>query len=177
MSAALAAAGARMGHVGNDRHGYGHPRFGAGDRFDLSDVAVVVPALDWRTRAHLEYRVAGRFALVDFWRGGKSCIRSGELPASAQFRQYLAALGVSDEVADSFCRFYLPTVRPMCLLRRDLSLGNAGRWSPGSNSAATVENTLDGGGHRSGGRRIFGCLFSDCPPCPRISAVLALAVL
>ena len=29
--------------------------------------------------------------------------------------------------------------------------GNAGRWSPGGNSTATVENTLGAGGHRFGG--------------------------
>src|SRR6266542_2567191 len=175
MSAALAAAGARQRHVGIDQQRYGHPYFGSGCWFVLSDLAVAMPALDWRTRAHLEHRVAGRFALVHFCRGRESCLRPGELPAGAQFRQDLAGFGVSDEVADSFSRFYLPAVRPMRLLRRDLSRGNAGRWSPGGNSTATMENTLDDGGHRSGGRRIFVFLFSNHPPSSRIPPVLAVA--
>src|SRR5690242_4897758 len=116
MSVALAATGARMGHVGADRRRYGHPYFGAGYWFVLSDLAVAVPALDWGTHAHLEYRVAGRFARVYFRRGSESCLRSGGLPAGAQFRHDLADPGVSDEVADPFSRFYLPAVRPMSLL-------------------------------------------------------------
>ena len=62
----------------------------------LSSLAVVVPALDWGTRAHLEYRVAGRFASVHLCRGRESSLRPGGLPASAQFRQNLAGPGVSD---------------------------------------------------------------------------------
>ena len=116
MSAALAAAGARMRHVGTDRRRYGHPYFGTGYWFVFSDLPVAMPVLDWRTHAHLEYRVAGRLARVHFRRGSESCLRSGGLPASAQFRQDLATPGVSDEVADSFSRFYLPTIRTMCLL-------------------------------------------------------------
>src|SRR2546427_5698783 len=86
MSAALAATGARMGRVGADQRRYGHPYFGAGYWFVLSDLAVAVPALDWGTHAHLEYRVAGQFARVHFYRGSESCLRSGGLPAGAQFR-------------------------------------------------------------------------------------------
>src|SRR5262245_31266453 len=116
MSAALAATGARMGHVGADRRRYGHPYFGAGYWFVLSELAVAVPALGWGTRAHLEYRVAWRFARVHFCCGCESCLRSGGLPAGAQFRQDLAGPGVSDNVADPFSRLYLPALRPMYLL-------------------------------------------------------------
>src|SRR6266699_2651073 len=166
-----------MRHVGADRRGYGHPYSGAGYWFVLSDFTMAAPALHWGTRAHLEHRVAGRFARVHFCRGRESRLRSGGLPAGAQFRQDLAGPGVSDQVADPFSGFYLPAVRPMCLLQRDLSRGNAGCWSPGGNSTATVENTLDDGGHRFGGRRIFVDLFADLPSGSGIRAVLALAVL
>src|SRR5262245_25229659 len=116
MSAALAATGARMGHVGADRRRYGHPYFGAGYWLVLSELAVAVPALGWGTRAQVDYRVAGRFARVHFCRGCESCLRSGGLPAGAQFRHDLADPGVSDEVADPFSWFCLPAVRPMYLL-------------------------------------------------------------
>src|SRR6266566_4607451 len=165
MSPALAAAGARMRH------------FGAGCWFVFSDLAVAVPEVDWGTRAHREYRVAGRFAHVHFCRGSESCLRSGRLPAGAQFRQYLAGPGVSDQVVDLFSRFYLSAVRPMCLFRRDLSLGDAGRWSPGGNSTATVENTFDDDEHRFDCRRIFVHLFADHPPEFGIPVVLALPAL
>src|SRR2546427_10503550 len=113
MSAALAATGARMGRVGADQRRYGHPYFGAGYWFVLSDLAVAVPALDWGTHAHLEYRVAGQFARVHFYRGSESCLRSGGVSAGAQFRPDLETPGVSDKVADSFHRFYLHSVHPM----------------------------------------------------------------
>src|SRR5438477_11766911 len=116
MSAALADAGARMRDTGADRRRYEHPYFGAGYWFVLSDLAVAVPALDWGPRAHLECRVTGWFARVPFCRGSESCLRSGGLPVSAQFRQYLARRGLPDEVADPFSRLYLPAVHPMCLL-------------------------------------------------------------
>ena len=116
MSATLAAPGARIRHVGADQRRYGHPYFGAGYGLVLFDLAVAVPALDWGTDAHFEYRVAGRVARVHFYRRSESCLRSGGLPAGAQFRQNLAGPGVSDEVADLFSQFYLPAVRPMCLL-------------------------------------------------------------
>src|SRR5262249_20393060 len=113
MSAALAAAGAGMGRVGADRRRYGHPYFGAGYWFVLSGLGVAVPALDWGTNADLEYRVGGQFARVHFCRGSESCLRSGGLPAGAQFRQDLENPGVSDKVADSFNRSGLPAVHPM----------------------------------------------------------------
>src|SRR5213594_681620 len=102
MSAALAAARARIRHVGADRRGYGHPYFGAGCWLVLSGLAVAMPALDWGTRAYLEHRVAGWFARVHFCRGSESSLWSGGLPAGAQFRQYLAAPTVSHEGADHF---------------------------------------------------------------------------
>src|SRR2546426_9271887 len=116
MSAALAAARARIRHVGADQRRYGHPYSGAGYWFVLSDFTMAVPALDWRTRAYLEHRVAGWFARVHFCRGSESSLWSGGLPAGAQFRQYLAAPTVSHEGADHLSRFYLPAVRPLSLL-------------------------------------------------------------
>src|SRR6266568_2470560 len=110
-----------MRHVGADQRRYGHPYFGARYWFVLSRLAVVVSEVDWGTRANLEYRVAGRFAFVHFYRGSESCLWSGGLPAGAQFRYDLACPGVSDEVADPFSRFYLRAVHPMSLLRRDPS--------------------------------------------------------
>src|SRR5438552_1038077 len=136
-----------MRRVRTGQHRYGHPDFGARYWFVLSELAVAVPALDWGTHAHLEYRVTGWFARVHFSCGSESRIRLGELPAGAQFRHDLADPGVSDYVADPFSRFYLPAVHPMRLLRRDLSRCDAGRWSAGGNSTATVENSLDDGGH------------------------------
>src|SRR5439155_14364750 len=109
------------------------------------------------------YRVTGWFARVHFSCGSESRIRLGELPAGAQFRHDLADPGVSDYVADPFSRFYLPAVHPMRLLRRDLSRCDAGRWSAGGNSTATVENSLDDGGHWFCGRRIFVDLFAALP--------------
>src|SRR5919197_1252074 len=102
MSATLAAPGARMRHVGADQRRFGHPSFGAGCWLVLFDLAVAVPALDWGTDAHFEYRIAGRFACVHFCGGSESSLRSGGLFAGAQFRQNLAGAGVSDEVADLF---------------------------------------------------------------------------
>src|SRR6266576_650279 len=163
MSAALAAAGARVRHVGADQRRYGHPYFGTRYWFVLFRLAVVVSELDWGTGANLEYRVTWRFACVHFCRGSESRLRSGGLPAGAQFRYDLADPGVSDEVADPFSRCCLPAVHPMSLLRRDLSRCDAGRWSPRGNSTATVENNLDDGGHRFGSRRIFVNLFADLP--------------
>src|SRR5262245_9008925 len=116
MSAALAAAGARVGHVGACRRRYWHPYFGAGYRIVLSDFAVAAPALDWRTLPHHEYRVARRFARVHLYRWSKSPLRLGELPAGAQFGRDLAGPALSNEVADHFSGAYLPAVRPLSLL-------------------------------------------------------------
>src|SRR5262245_37800693 len=142
MSATLAAAGARIRHVGADRQRYGHPYSGTGYRFVLSDLAVAVPALVWGTRSHLEHRVARWFARAHFCLGSKSCLRSGGLPAGAQFRQDLAGIGISVEVADPFSRFYLPPFRSMYLLWCDFSRGNAGRGSADRNSTAEMESSL-----------------------------------
>src|SRR4029453_14202668 len=132
-----------------------------------------MPALDWGTRAHLEHRAAGRFAGVHFYRGSESCLRPGQLPISARFRQDLAATGVSEKVADSCSPFYLLTIRPLRLLRRDLSRSNVGRWSSVRNSTATGENTFGNGGYRSGGRRVIVHLFARRPSSPGILVVLA----
>jgi len=48
-----------MRHVGADRRRYGHPYIWDGYWVVLSELAVAVPALDWGTHAHPEYRVAG----------------------------------------------------------------------------------------------------------------------
>ena len=103
--------------------------FGLGIGLFFLSLAVAVPALDWGTHAYLEYRVAGRFARVHFYRRSESRLRSGGLPAGVEFRQNLAGPGVSDQVADHFSWFYLPAVRPMRLFRRHLSRGNASCWS------------------------------------------------
>src|SRR4029077_7580919 len=116
MSAALAAAGARMRHVGVRRRRSGHPCFGPGYWVILSDLAVAVPALDWRARTNLEYCIAGGFARFHFCRGSEPRLRFCRLPAGALFRQDLEGVGVSHEIADPFSRFYLPAVRAMCLL-------------------------------------------------------------
>ena len=65
----------------------------------------------------------------------------------------------------------------MCLLRRDLSRCDAGRWSVGGNPAATLENTLDDGGHRFGRRGILVDLFADHPSGFGIPIVRARALL
>ncbi len=166
-----------MRHVGVDRRRYGHPNFGAGYWLVLSGLAVALPALDWGTHTHLEYRLAGRFARVHFCYRSESCLRSGGLPAGAQFRQHLACPGVSDEVANPFSGFYQPAVRPMRLFRRHLSRGNAGCCSAGGNSPATMENTLGDGGDWFGSRLIFVDLFADHPSGFGIPAARALAVL
>src|SRR5947199_2084097 len=166
-----------MRHVGADRQRYGHAYFGAGYWLVLPYFAVAVPALDRGTAAHFEYRVVGRFARIHFCGGSESSLRSGGLPAGAQFRQHLADPEVSDQVADSFSRFYLLAVCPMCLLRHHLSRWNAGGWSPGGNSTATVENTLGNGRDRFGGRRIFVCLFAHHASGFGIFIVLEFAIL
>src|SRR6476646_6037445 len=166
-----------MRHVGADRQRYGHPYIWAGYWVVLSELAVAVPALDWGTHAHLEYRVVGGFARVHFYRRSESRLRSGGLPAGAEFRQNLAGPGVPDEVADPFSWFCLPVVCPMRLFRRHFSRGNAGCWSPGWNSTATVENSLGDGRDRFGGRRIFVHLFADHPSGFGIPAARTLAVL
>src|SRR6516162_2677637 len=172
MSATLAASGARIRHVGPHRQRYGHPYSGAGYRFVFSYLAVAVPALVWGTRSHLEYRVARWFARAHFCRGSKSCLRSGRLPAGAQFRQDLAGTGISVEVADPFSRFYLPAVCSIHLLWRDFSRGNAGRGSADRHSTAAMERSLDDGGDRFGGGRIFLHLFADHASGFGISVVL-----
>ncbi len=150
---------------------------GVGYWFVFSDLAVVVPALDWGTHAYLEHRVAGRFARVHFYCRSESRLRSGGLPAGVEFRHNLAGRGVSDGVADHFSRFYLPAVRPMRLFRRHLSRGNASCCSAGGNSPTTVENTLGDGGDRFGSHRIFVHLFADYPSGFGIPVARALAVL
>src|SRR6266704_2056316 len=102
MSATLAAARTWMQHAGARRQRYGHPYFGVGYWVFISDVVVAVPALDRRTLAHLEYRIAGRFTRVHFSSRSESCLRSGRLSASPQLRQDLAGLGIADEVAHHF---------------------------------------------------------------------------
>src|SRR6478736_2989106 len=177
MSATLAAAGARMRRVGTDRQRYGHPYSGAGCRFVLTDLAVAVPALVWETRSHLEYRVARWFARAHFCRGSKSCLRSGGLPAGAQFRQDLAGTAISVAVADPFSRCYLPAVCSMYLLWRDFSRGNAGRGGADRNSTAAMESSLGDGRHRFGGGRIFLHLFAGHASGFGISVVLEFAIL
>src|SRR5262245_35471312 len=172
MSPALANVGARMRRVGTDRQRYRHPYSGAGCRFVLSDLAVAVPALAWGTRSHLEYRVARWFARAHFCRGSKSSLRSGGLPAGAQFWQALAGTGISVEVADPLSWFYLPPVCSMYLLWRDFSRGNAGRGSADRNSTAAMERSLGDGRHRFGGGRIFLHLFDDHASGLGISVVL-----
>src|SRR5437867_12930507 len=100
MSAALATGSARLGHVGVDQRRYGHPYSGTGCWLVISGVTVALPAFDWGKYANLEHRVAGRVAHVHFSRRSESCLRSGGLPAGAQFRQHLAAPRVLDNVAD-----------------------------------------------------------------------------
>ena len=85
-------------------------------RFVLSDLSVAVPALDRRTHAYLEHRVAGWFTRVHFPRRSESSLWSGELPAGIQFRQDLAGLGIFDHLADCFGLCYLPAIRPLSLL-------------------------------------------------------------
>src|SRR5262245_39857608 len=172
MSPAVAAAGARMRCVGTDQQRYGHPHSRAGGRFVLSDLAVAVPTLAWGTRSYLAYRVARWFAGAQFCRGSKSCLRSGGLPAGAQFRHDLACSGISIEVANPFSWLCLPPVCSLYLLWRDFSRGNAGRGSADRNSTAAMERSVGDGRHRFGGGRIFLHLFDDHASGLGISVVL-----
>src|ERR1043166_4309669 len=101
MPVALATRATRMRHVGADQPRYRHPYSGAACWLVLSGLTMDVPAFDWGTRANLEYRVAGRFAGIHFNHGSESCLRSGGLPAGAQFRYDLADCG---EIGRASCR-------------------------------------------------------------------------
>src|SRR4051812_42021345 len=117
----MAAADTRMRHLWPNERRHGRPSIWVGYCVVLFRVALGVPALDWGTSAHLEYRDAGRVARIHLYRRRESRLRSGGLPAGAEFRRNLAGRGVSDQVADHFRRFYLPAICPMRLFRHHLS--------------------------------------------------------
>src|ERR1039458_7932747 len=116
VSTSLAAASARVrfARPGGERRE--HPRLETIRGSVLPHSAVAMLALDGGARTDPEHWTAGQSARVCLHRGSEPGLWPGEVPAGAQFRNDLANVGVAIEIAGSFSRSSLLSIRPLCLL-------------------------------------------------------------